>query len=180
MRKLLVVLLVAALMPTAAYANVIGSWAETPGATWDTFKLTATPNGGTTFIGFDIEVFDTAYVDNLNFDGPDPGWDQNGNAFSTGVNGDNNGLTHFMLRISHNPSVQDLVTAGVGVDGGSLGTHFDCRRRIVPERLVECVAPAPDRWRPQLVPDRRGPGGHGNEHRLDHSPVMDRPRHFAD
>ena len=124
MRKVLLVLLVAAVMPAAAYADVVGTWSESARATWDTFTLTTTPNGGTTFIGFDIEVFDTAYVDNLNFDGPNPGWAQNGNAFSTAVNGDNNGMTHFMLRISHNPSIQDLVTAGAGVDGGSLGASL--------------------------------------------------------
>jgi hypothetical protein len=121
MRKVLLVLLVAAVMPAAAYADVVGSWSESAGATWDTFTLTATPTAGTTFIGFDIAAFDTAYVDNQNFDGPNPGWNQNGNAFSTGVSGDNNGLTHFMLRTAHG-ATQDLVTSGTYVDSGSLAS----------------------------------------------------------
>jgi hypothetical protein len=121
MRKLLVVLLVAALMPTAAYADVIGSWSEVSGATWDTFTLTTTPTGGTTFIGFDIAVFDTAYVDNQNFDGPDPGWNNSGSAFSTALHGDNNGYTHFMLRTAHGATT-DLVTSGTYVDSGSLAS----------------------------------------------------------
>ena len=59
MKKVLMLVCIAALMPGAASADIIGSWSYEDAGTHDRWVLTMTPTNGETMDGFDILVWDT-------------------------------------------------------------------------------------------------------------------------
>jgi hypothetical protein len=91
MRKVLLALCVAGLIQSAAYAELVGSWAKSVGATNTTYTLTITPTQGETMYGFDIAVFDNvagpAFIDQGFLTYPDNGpWATNYNDFNSPTN----------------------------------------------------------------------------------------------
>ncbi len=110
MRKVLFVLLVVALMPTAAQAIVVGTWSDVPGATDDTWTMTLTPEAGETMYGFDLGVYDTNYFNG----GDSPGTWVWGNDFANEA-----GETCFLLRKSQGATTN--INSNDWVDAGSIG-----------------------------------------------------------
>ena len=102
MKKVLMLLCVAALMPGLASADIIGAWSYEDAGALDRYVLTVTPTAGETMWGFDILVMDPTYSGNFVTGG--------GDIFKAGKDSD----TSFLLDKSHSPPfppVNDLVVA---------------------------------------------------------------------
>ena len=102
MKKILLLLCVASLVPTTADASLTSWWTKDTSITgMDRWTLLVTPTAGETMLGFDIGVWDTASGP---FAGSGP-FVNNGTEWGTTADGN----THFLLQKSHRNTTDLLV-----------------------------------------------------------------------
>ncbi len=116
MKKVLILFCAAALMPSVASAELMGSWDTTTSGTYTIYTMMVTPTAGETMYGFDLQVKNNSnppivsafsYTANLPFS----------DAVDT--------KTHFLLVPSHEDEISgdlidDLVVASSGVSSSQL------------------------------------------------------------